>query len=177
MSLLISGYLSSDYGWEHVFYLFGSTTLLWLIFWLVFIQNSPSEHSRISEVTLGFKLYSLFAIIWSSGSQPFLTCGTLKPKQSTCGTLQTQKKTLREHLNPKILHFCMNFKVSKNLAEHLGPVHGTLVFCKQWLGTTALGGHIPQVGNPWFRVVKWSIKYQEVSFFFPLLSYFLCPSL
>ncbi len=37
------------------------------------------------------------------------------------------KKTLTEHLNPKILHFCMNFKVSKNLVEHLGPACGTVV--------------------------------------------------
>ncbi len=41
------------------------------------------------------------------------------------------KKPLTEHLNPKILHFYMNFKVSKNLAEHLGPACGTL-------GTTGL---------------------------------------
>jgi hypothetical protein len=38
------------------------------------------------------------------------------------------KKPLLEHLNPKILHFCMNFKVSKNLTEHLGLACRTLVF-------------------------------------------------
>ncbi len=78
-----------------------------------------------------------------SGSQPFLTYGTLKPRQSLCGTLRTKKIPLTEHLNPKILHFCMNFKVSKNLAEHLGPACGTLVF-----RGTVVGNHCPRRTSP-----------------------------
>ncbi len=58
------------------------------------------------------------------------------------------KKPLTEHLNPKILHFYMNFKVSKNLSEHLGPACGTLVF----RGTV--------VGNHWTRYFK-MIYYQN----------------
>jgi hypothetical protein len=49
------------------------------------------------------------------------------------------KKSLTEHLRPKNLLFCMNFNISKNLAEHLGPACGTLVF----RGTV--------VGNHWIR--------------------------
>ena len=58
-------------------------------------------------------------------------------------TSDQKKKPLTEHLNPKILHFCMNFKVSKNLAEHKGPACGTLVF-----RGTVVGKHWPNLTNP-----------------------------
>jgi hypothetical protein len=41
------------------------------------------------------------------------------------------------------LYFCMNFKVSKNLAEHKGPACGTLVF-----RGTVVGKHWPNLTNP-----------------------------
>jgi hypothetical protein len=50
--------------------------------------------------------------IFDSGSQPFLTCGTLKPRQSPCGTLQTQKTsygTLKSK-NPAFLYEFQSFK-------------------------------------------------------------------
>jgi len=44
--------MASDVGWEYVFYLFGSTTILWLFFWAILISNSPDEHPTISVVWL-----------------------------------------------------------------------------------------------------------------------------
>ena len=52
LALPISGVISSDWGWEYVFYLFGSLTLIWLAFWVVLIQNSPGDHPTISEVAI-----------------------------------------------------------------------------------------------------------------------------
>jgi hypothetical protein len=52
ISLSVSGFMASDVGWEYVFYLFGSTTILWLFFWAILISNSPDEHPTISVVWL-----------------------------------------------------------------------------------------------------------------------------
>ncbi len=75
------------------------------------------------------------------------------------------KKPLTEHLNPKILHFYMNFKVSKNLAEHLGPACGTLVFrgtvvgnhcTRPWL--IASNFYYSFIFSPWsYKIVQFSI--------------------
>lgn len=46
----MSGYLCSlDFwgGWPLAFYLFGSLGIVWYIFWLFFIYNTPAEHPRI----------------------------------------------------------------------------------------------------------------------------------
>ncbi|XP_050413673.2 probable small intestine urate exporter [Patella vulgata] len=51
-SSLVSGFLCTipyDNGWPFVFYLFGGTTVLWSILWMVFVYNTPEEHPFISE--------------------------------------------------------------------------------------------------------------------------------
>ncbi len=55
MALPLSGYISSDYHWKFVFYLFGALTFVWFIFWAILIQNSPADHPRISEVKCHFR--------------------------------------------------------------------------------------------------------------------------
>jgi MFS family permease len=59
LALSLSGYLSSEFGWEYVFYLFGGCSLLWLLFWIILIENKPSQNKRISKVICGLSLVLL----------------------------------------------------------------------------------------------------------------------
>jgi hypothetical protein len=65
--------------------------------------------------------------VYLSGSQPFLTWGTLETQKVLAEHFRS-KKTLTEHLSPKILQFCMNVKISKNLVIYLTLACRTLVF-------------------------------------------------
>ncbi|KAK0170800.1 hypothetical protein PV328_008598 [Microctonus aethiopoides] len=50
ISLPVSGYLCSlEFwgGWPLAFYLFGTLGIIWYIFWLFFIYDTPAEHPRI----------------------------------------------------------------------------------------------------------------------------------
>lgn len=46
---IISGILCDKYGWESVFYVFGSAGLLWCLLWFWLASNSPFEHRYISK--------------------------------------------------------------------------------------------------------------------------------
>ncbi|XP_055713391.1 sialin [Phlebotomus papatasi] len=51
ISLPLSGWLCSlDFldGWPLAFYLFGALGVVWFIFWMYLVYNSPSQHPRIS---------------------------------------------------------------------------------------------------------------------------------
>ena len=63
LALPISGFIASEWGWEFVFYLFGSLTLIWLIFWSLLVSSSPAEHAGISEVRFLIFCSSLFAVL------------------------------------------------------------------------------------------------------------------
>ncbi|OQV14443.1 Sialin [Hypsibius exemplaris] len=58
-SLLLSGVLAEHLGWESVFYFFGTSSILWYIFWLCFAFDSPNNHPRITEDE---RLYIIHAI-------------------------------------------------------------------------------------------------------------------
>eukprot|EP00058_Branchiostoma_floridae_P006257 XP_002591745.1 hypothetical protein BRAFLDRAFT_83517 [Branchiostoma floridae] len=45
--LPLSGYLADTYGWESVFYVTGCIPILWFVFWVIFVYDSPSSHPRI----------------------------------------------------------------------------------------------------------------------------------
>ncbi|XP_014300025.2 sialin-like [Microplitis demolitor] len=50
ISLPLSGYLCSlEFwgGWPLAFYLFGTLGILWYVFWMFFVYNTPAEHPRI----------------------------------------------------------------------------------------------------------------------------------
>lgn len=50
ISLPLSGWLCSLElwgGWPLAFYLFGGLGMIWYIFWLIFVFNTPAEHTRI----------------------------------------------------------------------------------------------------------------------------------
>jgi len=47
LSLPISGYLCDVWGWESVFYVFGSLGVVWYFFWWKYVYDTPSLHPRI----------------------------------------------------------------------------------------------------------------------------------
>ena len=42
--------MAEKFGWESVFYTFGSAGCIWFIFWIVLVFDGPSVHPRISQV-------------------------------------------------------------------------------------------------------------------------------
>ena len=49
MCLTISGILASNYGWECTFYVWGTFGIIWSLFWICLVYDSPNDHPRISE--------------------------------------------------------------------------------------------------------------------------------
>ena len=45
----LCGALVPSYGWECPFYVIGGITLLWFIFWCIFVFDTPDTHPRISN--------------------------------------------------------------------------------------------------------------------------------
>merc|ERR1719341_2426905 len=50
VSLPISGYLCDIWGWETVFYVFGSLGCVWYVFWWWYVFDNPNTHPHIDPV-------------------------------------------------------------------------------------------------------------------------------
>ena len=52
ISLVTSGFIAANpsLGWEGIFYLHGGLSLFWCVLWVVFVYDTPNEHSHISEI-------------------------------------------------------------------------------------------------------------------------------
>ena len=48
ITLPLSGFLASDFGWESVFYVQGGLSIVWYALWLILVYDSPSDHPRIA---------------------------------------------------------------------------------------------------------------------------------
>ena len=49
LCLTISGILASKFGWECTFYVWGACGLIWFIFWVLLVYDTPYAHPRISD--------------------------------------------------------------------------------------------------------------------------------
>ncbi|KAL7642838.1 UNVERIFIED_CONTAM: hypothetical protein RMT77_006126 [Armadillidium vulgare] len=49
IALNLSGVIIVNYGWELVFYVSGIYSLVWLVFWVIFMYETPEIHPRIKE--------------------------------------------------------------------------------------------------------------------------------
>ncbi|XP_064643137.1 sialin-like isoform X2 [Lineus longissimus] len=57
VTLFLSGFLCKfgfAGGWPSIFYVFGGSTVIWLVFWAFLVYDSPADHPRISEVERSF---------------------------------------------------------------------------------------------------------------------------
>lgn len=62
ISLPLSGWLCSldlDRGWPLSFYLFGLLGIVWFLFWMLFVYDTPSSHPRIDSQEKAFILASI----------------------------------------------------------------------------------------------------------------------
>ena len=48
--MLLSGFLTSAFGWEVVFYCLGSAIVVWFAGFVFLVYSTPSDHPRISQV-------------------------------------------------------------------------------------------------------------------------------
>lgn len=48
MSILMAGVLSSNYGWESVFYVMGGLSCIWMLLWVILVQDNPNKQRFIS---------------------------------------------------------------------------------------------------------------------------------
>ena len=69
IALPISGYLCDIWGWESVFYLFGSLGVFWYLFWWWLVYDSPSTHPFIHPTEKRYILDSL-GTLHNSGPLP-----------------------------------------------------------------------------------------------------------
>lgn len=49
ISMSISGYIISLWGWEYVFYITGAIGFIWVFLWFFLVYNTPEEHPRIKQ--------------------------------------------------------------------------------------------------------------------------------
>ena len=45
----LAGYIADNLGWEAVFYVTGSLTLVWVVFWFYLAYDTPRLHPRIDK--------------------------------------------------------------------------------------------------------------------------------
>lgn len=47
-SILTAGILAAKFGWESVFYVMGGASCLWMVLWIILVQDNPNKQSFIS---------------------------------------------------------------------------------------------------------------------------------
>lgn len=55
----MSGWLADFYGWQSIFYVFGTLAVVWSIIWFIVVKDSPSKDNWISKSEKTFILDSL----------------------------------------------------------------------------------------------------------------------
>uniref|UniRef100_A0A1B0FMP5 Major facilitator superfamily (MFS) profile domain-containing protein n=1 Tax=Glossina morsitans morsitans TaxID=37546 RepID=A0A1B0FMP5_GLOMM len=48
VSILMAGFLSDHLGWESIFYVMGGLSCIWMILWIIFVQDNPSQQRFIT---------------------------------------------------------------------------------------------------------------------------------
>lgn len=59
IALLVSGWLSVNFGWQSIFYVFGVVGLIWSAVWLLVVRECPEKDTRMSETERNFIQKSL----------------------------------------------------------------------------------------------------------------------
>ena len=49
IGFLASGWMLERFGWESLFYSFGSLGFLWIPFWIMFAYEKPYEHPKMTK--------------------------------------------------------------------------------------------------------------------------------
>lgn len=59
ISMLMAGILAEMYGWASIFYVMGGLSCIWLVLWIIFIQDTPSSQPLIDQEERDYILTSL----------------------------------------------------------------------------------------------------------------------
>ncbi|XP_055610420.1 sialin-like [Uranotaenia lowii] len=81
-----SGFIAEHFGWQFIFYFFGSLASVWIMAWTLFIRKSPDKDKRISETE---KIYIMTSLGTkendkSPDKQPWVSILTSKPFLAIC---------------------------------------------------------------------------------------------
>ncbi|XP_046326802.2 sialin-like [Haliotis rufescens] len=82
LTFIISGYLCAegfDNGWGSIFYVVGAANLLWMIVWFVFVADSPSAHSSITDEERDYIVKSIGDSTKPVTSTPWREIATSRP--------------------------------------------------------------------------------------------------
>lgn len=71
VSLPLSGLICFYMNWIYVFYIFGALGVLWFIFWIFMVSDSPETHRRISQAEKEYILSSLTDQLSTQKSVPW----------------------------------------------------------------------------------------------------------
>ncbi|XP_027054875.1 sialin-like isoform X1 [Pocillopora damicornis] len=76
MSMFLSGYIAFHFGWSWIFYVFGSSGLIWSILCLCLVSNSPSQQRWMSREEAEYIQFSLAGDLqsqtWTASSLPYV---------------------------------------------------------------------------------------------------------
>lgn len=92
VSLPISGILCDTLGWESVFYVFGGFGIVWFVFWISLVYDSPAKHPFISEAEKDLIEISL-------GKRSVLSCTTTIARS---GSSESVNRTVSEPIRRPI---------------------------------------------------------------------------
>lgn len=63
VGIFAGGFLADAYGWESIYYCYGTICCMWSILWLVFAYDYPESHPRISKAERDFISSSINACV------------------------------------------------------------------------------------------------------------------
>ncbi|GFW06674.1 hypothetical protein TNCV_3287751 [Trichonephila clavipes] len=70
-SFALSGIISASIGWPSVFYIFGALGVIWTVFWLLFVYETPEKHPYISEEEIKVIRYGQDHKTWEKSPTPW----------------------------------------------------------------------------------------------------------
>ncbi|XP_031634758.1 vesicular glutamate transporter 2-like [Contarinia nasturtii] len=84
VSMSISGILINRFGWECLFYIFGTSGCIWFLFWLIIVCESPDKDKHISKDELRYIQESLSTNTNTSVKHPWTDIFTSKAVYAIC---------------------------------------------------------------------------------------------
>ena len=115
----MSGYLAEEFGWESAYYTSGGITIIWFIFWCIFVFDSPQKHPRISPKEKERILSAIGEHVDQSASMPpvpWMSIVKSIPFLSLMATDITNCFGLYTFLTngPTYLNYMLNFDIKSN---------------------------------------------------------------
>lgn len=59
ISMLMAGMLAAQFGWASIFYVMGGLSCIWLVLWIIFIQDTPSKQALMDQEEREYIMTSL----------------------------------------------------------------------------------------------------------------------